>query len=90
MSSTVYVIRNSLGQLYVGHTENLGQRLASHNSGLSRWTSKRGPWELVHREELQSRAAAMVRERTLKSGRANQELRKKLFQSVERVLPGKD
>ena len=60
---TVYVLRNCDGRLYVGHTSDLERRLAEHNSGLSRWTSKWGPWDLVHQEGFETSGEAMIRER---------------------------
>jgi len=91
----VYVLRNSEGRLYIGSTRDLARRLAEHAEGRAKWTAGRGPWELVYWEEFATRGAAMHRERELKGGRANQELRERLSlrkpaQAVERVLPGKD
>ncbi|MCO5200339.1 MAG: GIY-YIG nuclease family protein [Chloroflexi bacterium] len=75
---TVYVLRNAEGRLYIGQTSDLRRRLNEHASGASGWTSGagRGPWQLVQAEEFETRAEAMARERQLKSGRANQELRR--------------
>ena len=88
---SVYVLMNPEGQLYIGHTENLAVRLVRHAAGDSRWTSTRGQWRLVLREEYPTRSEAMRRERALKSGRLNQELRARLRSStVERVIPQKD
>jgi putative endonuclease len=89
---SVYVLMNPGGRLYIGHTENLAARLKRHSAGDSRWTSNRGPWRLVVHEEFATRSDAMRRERALKSGRLNQELRAKLAEGegVERVLPRKD
>ena len=91
----VYVLQNAEGRLYVGSTNDLARRVADHNKGRTKWTANRGPWELVSSEEFATRAAAMRRERELKTGRANQQLRERLrlrrpTQSVERVLPEKD
>ena len=85
-SFTVYVLRNPEGRLYVGHTGDLERRLAEHEAGASRWTASHGPWELVHSEQYDTRGAAMAREKALKVGRLNQDLR----QQVERFLPRKD
>ena len=74
----VYVLRNLKGRLYVGSTGDLARRLAEHAEGRARWTAKRGPWQLVHSEEFATRIAAMRRERELKCGRANQELRRQV------------
>jgi len=92
----VYVLTNRQGRLYIGYTEDLATRLKRHEAGDSRWTSSRGPWRLVLHEEYATRSEAVRRERALKSGRRNQELRAKLAggqaegREVERVLPRKD
>ena len=88
MAFTVYVLRNLEGRLYIGHTHDLEQRLAQHQSGAARWTKRRGPWTPVYKETFATLAEAMRRERALKSGRLNQELRDRL--KVGQVLPGKD
>jgi putative endonuclease len=75
LAFTVYVLRNSEGRLYIGQTSTLSERLGQHESGEARWTATRGPWELVCSEEFVTRAEAMRRERALKTGRLNQELR---------------
>ncbi len=43
----VYVLQNQTAKHYIGLTENLHQRLAQHNAGLSKWTRAKGPWRLV-------------------------------------------
>ena len=86
MQFPVYVLRNPGGRLYIGQTEDLERRLAEHAAGLSRWTSRHGLWELVHDEIHVTRAAAMAREKALKTGGANQDLRSR----VARFLPEKD
>ncbi len=64
----VYVLRNPEGRLYIGSTADLERRLFEHQHGLAHWTSSRGPWQLLYREELPSRSEAMQREKALKSG----------------------
>ena len=51
---------------YYGHTSNLNRRLAEHNIGLSKFTKKYIPWELVYFEEFQTRSKAMKREKYFK------------------------
>jgi putative endonuclease len=43
----VYVIQNAEGRFYVGMTTYLDERLRDHNSGVSKWTKYRAPWQLV-------------------------------------------
>ena len=43
----VYVLVNRTGRSYIGLTADLERRLADHNAGRSKWTSKSGPWRRV-------------------------------------------
>jgi len=43
----VYVLRNPASKLYIGLTEDVACRLEQHNSGVSKWTKKHGPWKLA-------------------------------------------
>lgn len=73
MKYFVYVIINSLGRLYIGQTCNLTQRLRQHNdtafTKYACWTKTRGPWQLLHTEQYDSRSEALRREKYLKGGR---------------------
>ena len=61
----------------MGFTVDLERRVGQHQTGEGGWTHSRGPWELVHFESFATRAEAMQRERNLKRGKTNQELRKR-------------
>ena len=78
MPFAVYVLQNGSGRLYIGHTEDIPRRLSQHNARKGGWTAAHGPWVLVHRESFATRAEAMRREKALKSGRSNQELRRRV------------
>lgn len=88
----VYVLQNPQGRIYIGFTTHLEKRIQQHQQGEAGWTRARGPWKLVLCETFSDRSEAMRRERSLKKGKANQELRKFLSSSsaAERVLPQKD
>lgn len=73
----VYVLRNTSGQLYIGFTSDLNRRVSQHQQGEGGWTRSRGPWELVHYEIFEDRVEALKREKNLKRGRTNKELRGK-------------
>ena len=79
----VYVLVNPEGETYVGQTSNLPQRLAQHNDPECRLTlhTKRhqAPWRMIHSEEYPTRAAAMRRERELKTGKGRQWIREILL-----------
>jgi predicted GIY-YIG superfamily endonuclease len=78
----VYVIQNPDGKLYIGQTGRLQWRLSQHKDPdhtLTRRTKRfRGPWTLVHSEELPTRSAALTREKALKSGQGRACLKTKL------------
>jgi putative endonuclease len=75
----VYVLRNPDGRLYIGSTSELDARVRQHQAGEAGWTRMHGPWELVHTEAFATLAEAVRRERQLKGGRANSELRRRLL-----------
>jgi len=74
----VYVLQNPRGNLYIGFTTNLDKRLTRHQNNEGGWTRDKGPWSLVYSETYTDRKEAMSRERYLKQGKANQELRRLL------------
>ncbi len=62
----VYVLKNPSGRLYIGVTADIAQRLAQHNTGYSRWTKGKGPWQLAWNSEPLSLSAARKLENALK------------------------
>ena len=75
----VYVLRSEKdGNLYIGMTSNLDERIRRHNAGLERSTKTRIPFKLLHSETFASRIEARKREKYLKSG-FGRELIKGLF-----------
>ena len=63
----VYIIRSTTsGILYKGFSTNPQKRLIEHNSGESKYTSNKGPWELVYVEKYEMKKEALIRERQLK------------------------
>lgn len=69
----VYAIQNiDKNKIYIGHTENLVERLKRHNKLLKNkvksYTSKNsGNWILIYKENCLIRKEAMEREKELKS-----------------------
>ena len=80
----VYVIRSvEKGVLYFGRTENLDERLASHNSGQVTATSRGRPWEYVYVESYKAKQDAVRRELQLKQyGNARTYVKKRLKNSL--------
>jgi predicted GIY-YIG superfamily endonuclease len=64
----VYILRSVKwpGEMYVGFSADLDQRLKYHNSGRSPHTYKFMPWEIVYTEQFESAAEAQRRERQIK------------------------
>ena len=55
---SVYVLYSASFQVYYkGYTENINDRLAQHNAGLSRYTAGKGPWELIILESYSTKAS---------------------------------
>jgi putative endonuclease len=68
----VYMLMNAARTIYTGYATDVARRLAQHNgekSGGAKFTRGRGPWQLVHTEELPSKSAAQKREAALKRDR---------------------
>ncbi|WP_372949967.1 GIY-YIG nuclease family protein [Mariniphaga sp.] len=79
MKFTVYILESELDEsFYIGYSSNLEQRMQYHNSGKSRYTSKKMPWKLVYSESFDSRTEALKREKFLKKQR-NREFYKRLI-----------
>ncbi len=74
----VYVIYNQeRNKIYIGQTVDLEKRLARHNNTLkSKETSftriNSGKWELVYKEEYNTRSETLKREKELKSFKGRQ------------------
>lgn len=63
----VYILRCADGILYTGITTDPQRRLAQHNAGTaSRCTRSRRPVEMVYRETVESKSAALRREYAIK------------------------
>ena len=78
----MYILQSNAGRFYVGHTDDLARRLVEHNDpdrSRRHFTAKSGPWHLVWQEEHESRAAALRRERFIKSRKSAAWIRRYLL-----------
>ena len=67
MSFYIYILySSSLDQYYVGHTENVADRIFRHTNSGSKSTKKAEDWILKYTEEFDSRSKAMQRELEIK------------------------
>jgi predicted GIY-YIG superfamily endonuclease len=64
----VYILRCSDGSYYTGHTDNLGNRIGEHQSGICPgYTANRLPVSLAWSQECASREEALSAERKIKN-----------------------
>ncbi len=67
MAFYTYILKCSDGSFYIGHTDNLEQRFALHQSGFfTGYTFKRRPVELVWSEYFSTRIEALEAEKQIK------------------------
>ena len=67
MGYLVYILRCGDGTLYTGCTNDLDRRLRAHQAGRgAKYTRSRLPVELVYREAVPARSAALRREAAIK------------------------
>jgi putative endonuclease len=81
----LYLIQNDeTREMYIGTTDNLKQRLSTHNNGGRKFTTrKRGTWFFVYAEAYRSKADALQREKKLKHhGTVKYALLKRLTNSL--------
>ena len=73
-----YILHSPLlDKFYVGHTNDLEERILRHNRGGDKYTSKGQPWILVYKEEYHTKELAYKREREIKNWK-----RKKMIQKL--------
>ena len=67
MAFYTYILKCVDGSYYIGHTDNIEQRLSQHQSGnISGYTAIRLPVNLIWMESFDSRDAAFFAERKIK------------------------
>ena len=81
----IYVIQNDFSnEIYIGITNNLEQRITTHNAKGKKFTTrKQGKWILIYAEAYRSKSDALLREKRLKiHGSGKVELFKRLENSL--------
>ncbi len=84
---TYAIYNKERDRIYIGHTDNLENRLKRHNGLLpsksKHFTSKNsGFWKLIHVEEFDTRKKAMTREKELKSFRGREFIKNLLRNNI--------
>ena len=84
----VYILQ-SVGDksLYTGVTHDLKKRFQEHNDGLSNYTNKHRPYNLIYYEAYSNKLDAMQREKFLKSGRGREVVKKQLLYTLSGCAP---
>jgi len=73
---TVYILQCADTTLYTGISQNVEQRIATHEKGNgARYTKSRGPFKLVYTEQKGTKGEALKREREIKSLRREEKLK---------------
>jgi putative endonuclease len=80
----VYLLKDRLGKIYIGYTNNLKRRLIEHARGKSKYLKLRRPVRLVYYEAYLSPQDAKEREKSLKNyGSVLSGLKQRLKNSFE-------
>jgi predicted GIY-YIG superfamily endonuclease len=88
----LYILECADKSLYVGHTDNLDERMRQHDVGAGdAYTSTRRPLTLLHSEEFETRSEALTMERKLKGWTRAKKLAyiKGDWVSIQRLAKGK-
>lgn len=80
----VYIIKNEIGELYYGYTNNLRKIFFEHNSNKS-FSTKNHLWKLIYYEAYFDSKDAIDREKRLKNyGQALGQLKRRIKKSLSR------
>ena len=64
----IYILKSEFhNRYYIGHTEDLDNRLERHNKGYVKSTKPYRPWTIVHIENFKTKKEAYKREMQIKS-----------------------
>lgn len=73
----VYIIKSkNFCRYYIGHTNDLKQRLIRHNSGKVKSTKFYRPWEIIYTERKENKSEAIRREMQIKSYKKGEAFKK--------------
>ncbi len=83
MFYTYILYSESIDKFYIGHTSNLEERIARHNRGGEKFTSKGQPWKLSYSEKFETKILANSRERQIKKWKSRVMIEKLIDNSAE-------
>ena len=70
-----------MDRYYIGHTNNLTERLKKHNSNHKGFTGKARDWKIVYTENFSDKKEAYLRERQVKSWKSRKAIDKLIAKS---------
>jgi putative endonuclease len=83
MFYTYVLYSKAFDKIYIGFTSDLEHRIAAHNDFRnSGWTKKYRPWELVYHEAVETKSAAMKREKQLKTAKGRLFIRQSIISGI--------
>jgi len=81
----VYILFCSDQKLYIGYSENLKNRITTHQSGRARATKHRLPVKLIYYESYANKEDAKAREVYLKSGAGHAQMKRQHQHELRRL-----
>jgi putative endonuclease len=64
----VYIIKSEEWRFYIWYTIDIIKRIKQHNEkNFIKWTNNYNNWELVYKEEFNTKKEALIREKQIKS-----------------------
>ena len=76
MGYHVYILYSTaLYRYYIGHTVDLNERLRKHNSNHKGYTGKSLDWQIIYKENYETKVQAYAREREIKSWKSKDRIR---------------
>ncbi|PJE62923.1 hypothetical protein COU88_02330 [Candidatus Roizmanbacteria bacterium CG10_big_fil_rev_8_21_14_0_10_39_6] len=83
----IYVLESQVDKtFYIGYTLFLEKRVYAHNNGNTRYTKRKRPWILLHKEEYNNKSDAIKRERYLKRMKSSRYIRSIIKQSNNKEI----
>jgi len=82
-----YVLQSKKnGEMYIGYTKDLKNRLVEHNEGLNLSTKRHRPWNIIYYEACLDQDDARRRERYLKTTQGGRLLKRRLKEFFYKIM----
>ncbi len=83
MSYIFYILYSeSVAKYYIGHTNNIDERIRKHNTNHKGFTGCVNDWKVVYFEEFESKSEAYFRERQVKSWKSKTKIIELINQKI--------